>query len=526
MYNGDARTKGSDSDPVTETVNIGETTTTLTTSPATIFAGRSYQLTAMVSSTGVSPTGSVTFLDGTTVLGVSSLYNYYDSAVGHYVYQANFSVSNPSIGSHSITVVYSGDSNSTDSTSDPVIETVNIGETTTTLATSTPTIFAGQSFQLTATVSSTGGSPTGAVTFLDGTTVLGVCPLSNSYDYTTYQYTHQASINVSGLSIGTHTITAVYTGDANSAVSTSDPVTETVNIGESTTGVSTSASSVTQGQSVQFTATVSATGVSPTGSVTFLDGSTVVGSSILNSYYDPVSNYTWFRASVSVSNLGVGGHAITAVYSGDRNHNGSTSAIPVSTSVTAAASAPGTWAGPNATSTSLTTSAASIYAGQGVTLTADVSGPSGLTPGSITFMDGSTVLGVSTVSTYYAWWNGTYSNQATLYLPNLNAGSHSITAVYSGDVDNHTSTSNTVTQAVNIAATSTSLTTSATTIYAGQGALLTADVSGPGVPPGGAVKFMDGSTVLGAASISQSYNSYHRHHHLPGECLRIGLGSR
>ncbi|MBA4192437.1 MAG: hypothetical protein C0467_31095, partial [Planctomycetaceae bacterium] len=508
VYNGDTRTKGSVSDPVTETVNIGESTTTLATSTPTIFAGQSYQVTAFVTSTGVSPTGYVTFLDGNTVLGVSTLTGYYDYATYQYVYQASVSVSNPSIGSHSITAVYSGDANSTGSTSDPVTETVNVGESTTTLATSTPTIFAGQSFQLTARVSATGVSPTGYVTFLDGNTVLGVSTLAGYYDSATYQYVHQASFSVSGLSVGGHSITAVYSGDANHTGSTSDPVSETVNIGESTVSLWTSASSTTLGQSFQLTATVSATGVSPTGAVTFLDGSTVVGVSTLAGYYDYATYQYVHQASISVSNLGVGSHSITAVYSGDHNHDGSTSNA-VSASVTATGSSVGTWNSPSSsvTTTSLTTSAASIYAGQGVSLTANVSG-AGVTPGTVTFMEGNTVLGVSGVGSYYNSYTGTYTNQAGIYLSNLSVGSHSITAVYSGDANNNTSTSNAVTETVNIATTTTSLTTSTASIYAGQGTSFTATVSGPGVTPSGVVTFKDGSTVLGVASLYQSYNSY------------------
>lgn len=71
--------------------------------------------------------------------------------------------------------------------------------------------------------------------------------------------------------------------------------------------------------SVIFTAAVtSATTGTPTGSVEFLDGSTVLGTGPLNT--QGVATYT-------DSTLAAGAHSITAVYSGDANFNASTSVL-------------------------------------------------------------------------------------------------------------------------------------------------------------------------------------------------------
>jgi len=73
------------------------------------------------------------------------------------------------------------------------------------------------------------------------------------------------------------------------------------------------------GQAVSFTATVMATGSkTPTGTVTFNDGSLVLGTSVLDS--SGMATYT-------ASSLAVGQHSITAVYGGDANNAGSTSAV-------------------------------------------------------------------------------------------------------------------------------------------------------------------------------------------------------
>jgi hypothetical protein len=83
-----------------------------------------------------------------------------------------------------------------------------------------------------------------------------------------------------------------------------------------TTSVSSSANPSNFQQDVTFTATVSSPGAGPTGSVTFFDGGTSLGSAALDSTG---------HASVHTSGLSVGPHAITAKYLGDENSTASTS---------------------------------------------------------------------------------------------------------------------------------------------------------------------------------------------------------
>lgn len=86
--------------------------------------------------------------------------------------------------------------------------------------------------------------------------------------------------------------------------------------GTSTTTIASSINPSVAGQSVTFTATVSGTGT-PTGTVTFKDGSNVLG----------VIALTGSTAVFTTANLALGNHAMTAQYSGDANFNGSTSAV-------------------------------------------------------------------------------------------------------------------------------------------------------------------------------------------------------
>ena len=154
--------------------------------------------------------------------------------------------------------------------------TVNLGDgqgataTTTTLRTSTATAVFGQTVLLTATVNSPAGTPTGTVAFLDGNMVLGMVPINAA---------GQATLMVS-LGVGNHALTAVFGGNGDFAASTSAVMAETVNQAATATALSPSANPAVVGQTVTFTATVTAVAPgagTPTGTVTLLDGNTVLG---------------------------------------------------------------------------------------------------------------------------------------------------------------------------------------------------------------------------------------------------------
>ncbi|HZY90496.1 MAG TPA: Ig-like domain repeat protein, partial [Gemmataceae bacterium] len=103
-----------------------------------------------------------------------------------------------------------------------------------------------------------------------------------------------------------------------------DTASQSVTISPANTAVGLSASTASPawGQNVTFTATVAAVapgGGTPTGTVTFYDGSTALGAGTLQ-----VANGV-DQAVLSTSGLEVGGHTITAVYGGNANYNGNTS---------------------------------------------------------------------------------------------------------------------------------------------------------------------------------------------------------
>lgn len=96
---------------------------------------------------------------------------------------------------------------------------VNKAPSTVTLASSADNVTSGTSVTFTATVSSSAGSPTGSISFLDATTVLGTS-IVNAQGIATF--------STNALSVGTHSLTANYTGDTNFVDSTSSPLTETI----------------------------------------------------------------------------------------------------------------------------------------------------------------------------------------------------------------------------------------------------------------------------------------------------------
>jgi Ca2+-binding RTX toxin-like protein len=193
--------------------------------------------------------------------------------------------------------------------------TVNLGDgqataaTTTTLRTSTATAVFGQTVLLTATVNSQAGTPTGTVTFLDGNTVLGTAPVNAA---------GQAALTVS-LGLGDHALTASFAGTGGFADSISAAVTETVNPAATTVALGSSVNPAVTGQAVSFTATITAVAPgagTPTGTVTFLDGNTVLGTAPINAAG---------QATLTVS-LGLGDHALTASFAGTGGFAGSLSA--------------------------------------------------------------------------------------------------------------------------------------------------------------------------------------------------------
>ena len=180
------------------------------------------------------------------------------------------------------------------------VNTPTLTATATAISSSNPSLV-GQSVTFTATVTAANGStPTGSVQFtVNGTALGGPATLNGSGV--------AVSTTTTTLPAGHNTVTASYTATGDFQNS-SNTLTQTVNASTST-ALSSSANPSLVGQSVTFTATVTANnGTTPTGSVQFAVDGTVLGS--------PVTlNGSGVAVSSADSSLSAGPHTVTASYS-------------------------------------------------------------------------------------------------------------------------------------------------------------------------------------------------------------------
>jgi hypothetical protein len=219
------------------------------------------------------------------------------------VQQATFSASGILVigqGMHSVSAGYSGDSSRITSRSNNIALNATPGSASVTLMSAPNPSIVGTVITLSALITGTNGiEPTGIITFKEGTTTIGTGTILGA----------SASITTANLSVGTHFITAVYGGDNNYYGSSSLPLAQVVNNKiETSISLMSSADPSTYGGNITFTATVSS---GATGTVTFVDGASVLGSASLNALG---------QAAISVASLTAGTHNITATYSGDSSH--------------------------------------------------------------------------------------------------------------------------------------------------------------------------------------------------------------
>lgn len=320
------------------------------------------------------------------------------------------------IGTHQLTAAFAGDASFT-AASDTLDQVVNQAGTVVDLDISEPTPIQGQVLTFTATVtgkipSTLNPADTGTVTFkVDGSTKPAVTIDENGV----------ATIDVSGLAIGNHTVTAVFNGNTNFAASAIATVNFTVTKANTSTTVTGPANAVFS-ESVTFTVNVEAilpaTGV-PGGSVKFIiDGvAQTTSKTLVNG-----------QATLTLTNLTVGAHTIDAQYNGNGTFNGSSTSDSTDQDITVAKAG---------TTTTVTATAPSSTQGQNVTFTASVvqNGPATVKPtsGTVTFF----VDGVSKATVTI---NAT-TGKATFSTSTLTAGPHNITAEYNGTA-NHAKSDN------------------------------------------------------------------------------------
>ncbi|MFD7499724.1 beta strand repeat-containing protein [Streptomyces sp. NPDC059850] len=393
-YSGDTGVAGS-TGTGTVTVNQGTSTLTVAATPSPSVCGETVTICAQVTvdppSTCV-PTGDVTFV----ISGGPTLTATLD-ATG----QACVTTTAVPVGTSTITGTYAGDSGVGGSTGTTSI-TVNPASSTTTVSATPDPSVCGETVLLCAQVTTVPPGtcvPTGTVTF----TVSGGGPTLTA----TVDATGQACVSTTAIPTGTHTVTATFGGGGGVAPSTGSG-SVTVNQASSTTTVTVSPTPAVCGQPVTICAQVTATApgtCTPTGTVTFVisGGPTLTGT--LNASG---------QACVTTSALGVGSHTVTATYGGSTGVAGSTGTATATVNTAS-------------TTTTLTSAPNPSAPGQTVTFTATVApvAPATGTPtGTVTFV-------ISGGPTLTGTLNG--AGQATVSTNALTAGSHTVTATYSGD---------------------------------------------------------------------------------------------
>jgi len=193
------------------------TTTAVSAAPTTLSVGNTVTLSAKVTGTSGTPTGTVSFYYGSTLLHTSTL----SAGTGSYT----ASTTGLPAGSYEISATYSGDANNDASSTTTDAKVMLTNNTTSTVLTVTPNpIAAGGNASLEAVVTRTNsgatGIPGGTVNFYAGTTLINSTPIKlNSQGQAIF------SASTSGIAAGDYPVHAVYSGENGDTASTSNTVT-------------------------------------------------------------------------------------------------------------------------------------------------------------------------------------------------------------------------------------------------------------------------------------------------------------
>ncbi len=449
-YSGDTDYAGS-SATAAFSITKAPTSISASASPSSVTYDSGSHPTLLASGLPSDATGSVTFTAGATTLCSASVTSG----------EASCSAGARDAGAYSVTASFSGDPNYQGSTATTGF-TVN--QATTSLAASASPSSTTYGTAVALEASELASDATGSVTF----TVTGVgttlCTASVG--------SGSASCSTGEVIPGVYAVTATYSGDTDY---TGASAVTGFSVGQAATSISASASPSSVGYG--GTAGLSASGLpaDATGSVTFTSGAATLCTATVSSG----------GASCETATLPVGTYPVTATYSGDTDYTGSTATA--SFSVTRAS-----------TSISASASPSSVRYASGTTPTLSASGLPSDAGGSVNFTltsDGSTLCTASVVS-----GGASCSAAATA------AGSHAVTATYSGDAD-YAGSAATTTFSVTQASTSISASADPSTTTYGSGVTVSAsglpdDATGSVTFTSGTVTLCTGTVSSGAASCS------------------------
>ena len=502
-YSGDTNYAGADSTTATQTVNKLSDTLTLSSSGTTSTVNQSVTFTAALGPTPFTPapSGTISFTvknTGTnaTVPGICS-----STTVTSTTLTASCATSALPVGSYSISASYTGDSTyAAAPTSTPASVALTVGQQTPTLTLTPPT--SPSNVNQTISFSANLGpapftvAPSGTISFTvknnaTNANVAGVCA-STTVNATTLT----ASCSTNALNAGSYSISASYSGDTNYATAATTTATQTVNQLPATLHLTSSVASPTVGQSVTFTASVTATAITPivpSGNVVFTINGVAATCTVA-----PLNASG--QTTCTTTSLIAPADNVTATYAGDANFSVTattgTATLPLTVSKAAAM-------------TSIVSNNAAPTVNQNVTFTATVAPPTGsgtsvLLTGNVIFTQGATQLcppvTITTTAPQTASCTAAFSAATTGAI---------ITATYSGDTDFGSGMPAPLTQVIKPANTQVMLTSSNASPSVNESVTLTAALAavptGAAIPSAGKVVFTD--TTTGTTLCTDSFTT-------------------
>ncbi len=441
------------------------TLTVITPATDTVSYGQSATFTATVSSSNGTPSdGDIQFFVNGASLGLPV-------AISNG--QAQLALAEP-VGRYTVAAEYTGDiayAATLPAEETSAALTVNPAATTTVVTPATALVALGQSATFSAKVSSGNGTPPdGSLQFLVNGVAYGSPEAIDANGNATLAISEP---------VGSYTVAAKYTGDANFAATlpaAETSATLTVNPVATATAVTPATATVDSGQSATFTANVSSTnGTPPDGSLQFLIDGVAFGSSVA---IDANGN-----AELAIAEP-VGGYTVAAQYTGDTNYAATLQGAETGSTLTVTQAA---------TTTAVTPATDTVSYGQSATFTADVSSATGAPPdGSVQFLVNGVAYGSPVALSVGV-------AQVSILEP---PGTYTIAAGYLGDV-NYAATlpdaETTVTLTVIPVATTTVVSPPTVTVSLGQPAYFEVNVtSANGAPPDGSAQFLVNGVAYGS----------------------------
>jgi hypothetical protein len=438
-----------------------------------------------------------------------------------------------------ITEFTPSDTNDYTSASDTLTVTVTQGTPAVALATASGASQFAYSMPVTLNVLVTVGvgTCTGAVAFNDGGTLLGSAALGP----VNFGPNSAASFTTSALSVGQHSITAVYSGDSNCVSVTSGVVPLNVTGGLTPTITWSTPAAITYGTplgATQLNATASVAGsfvytpaagtvlgagtktlsvtFTPTDATDYATATSTVLLTVLQATptinwstpaaitYGTALSATQLNATSTVTGSFAYSPAPGIVLAAGSQTLSVTFAPTDTTDYTTATSTAVLTVNKATPTIALATSASSAYVLNPVIFTATVASPAGTPSGTVAFYDGMALLGTESMTSGVA----TYQTSALL------AGTHSITAVYSGDTNFLAATSSALSQVIENFTIGASGGTSSVTASPGGQAVYTFTVTPPsgttfagpitfsvtGLPAGASATFSPMTVAAGAGA--------------------------